>query len=114
MRWAEGDVDSEAFVLGNAPACNGKARTRSIAGSTGEQKVNPGKIRRSGCDAKQSRQQTKPSFSQTPAYRIGALRSAELLFGLWSSLPWRGPQLGAERTAQYEMTLYFNNSVFTP
>lgn len=32
VRWAEGDVDSEAFVLGNAPACDGKARTRSTAG----------------------------------------------------------------------------------
>ena len=54
---------------------------------------------------------TVGSFSQTP-YRIGALRSAELSFGLWSSLRWRGPQLGAERTAQYERTLYFTNLVF--
>ena len=27
VRWVEGDIDSEAFVLGNAPACNGKERT---------------------------------------------------------------------------------------
>ena len=48
VRWAEGDVDSEAFVLGNAPACDGKARTRSTA-SSGEQIVNQ-LIRRPGCD----------------------------------------------------------------